>query len=44
MPIDVERLLKPREFCGIVGISYSTLKQWVREGKVKVLRRPKEHF
>ncbi|MCD6340597.1 MAG: IS607 family transposase [Desulfurococcales archaeon] len=32
------RLLKPREFCEIVGISYSTLKQWVREGRVKVLR------
>ena len=38
MPNDVERLLKPREFCEIVGISYSTLKQWVREGRVKVLR------
>jgi len=32
------RLLKPREFCEIVGISYSTLKQWVREGRVKVYR------
>ena len=39
MPNDVERLLKPRKFCEIVGISYSTLKQWVREGRVKVLRR-----
>ena len=33
-----ERLLKPREFCEIVGISYSTLKQWVREGRVEVYR------
>ncbi len=32
------KLLKPREFCEIVGVSYSTLKQWVREGRVKVLR------
>jgi len=38
VPRDAERLLKPREFCEIVGISYSTLKQWVREGRVKVLR------
>ena len=38
MPNDAERLLKPRKFCEIVGISYSTLKQWVREGRVKVLR------
>jgi len=38
VPRDAERLLKPREFCEIVGISYSTLKQWVREGKVKVYR------
>ena len=38
MPRDAERLLKLRELCEIVGISYSTLKQWVREGKVKVYR------
>jgi len=38
MPTGLERLLKPREFCKIVGISYNTLKQWVREGKVKVYR------
>ncbi len=33
-----ERLLKPREFCEIVGISYQTFKKWVREGKVRVVR------
>jgi putative resolvase len=33
-----EKLLKPREFCEVVGISYNTLKQWVREGRVKVYR------
>ena len=38
MSSSVEKLLKPREFCEIVGISYSTLKQWVREGRVRVLR------
>ncbi len=38
MSSGVEKLLKPREFCEIVRISYSTLKQWVREGRVRVLR------
>ncbi len=33
-----ERLLKPREFCEIVGISYQTFKKWVREGRVRVVR------
>jgi putative resolvase len=33
-----KKLLKPREFCEVVGISYNTLKQWVREGRVKVYR------
>ncbi|MEB2837151.1 MAG: IS607 family transposase [Desulfurococcales archaeon] len=33
-----ERLLKPREFCEIVGISYQTFKRWVREGRVRVVR------
>ena len=33
-----ERLLRPREFCGIVGISYQTFKRWVREGRVRVVR------
>ena len=33
-----ERLLRPREFCEIVGISYQTFKRWVREGKIRVVR------
>jgi excisionase family DNA binding protein len=33
-----EKSLRPREFCEAVGISYNTLKQWVREGRVKVYR------
>lgn len=33
-----ERLLRPREFCEIVGISYQTFKRWVREGKIRAVR------
>jgi excisionase family DNA binding protein len=40
MSSDFERLLKPREFCGIVGISYRTFKRWVSEGKIRVVRTP----
>jgi len=32
-----ERLLKPKEFCELVGIKYPTFKQYVREGKIKVI-------
>jgi len=32
-----ERLLKPREFCKLVGISYQTFKRWVREGRTTVI-------
>ena len=35
-----EKLLKPREFCEIVGISYQTFKKWVRNGRVHVVRLP----
>jgi len=35
-----ERLLKPREFCSLVGISYQTFKRWVREGRITVVRTP----
>ncbi len=35
-----EKLLRPKEFCEIVGISYQTFKKWVREGKVHVVRLP----
>jgi len=35
-----ERLLKPREFCSLVGISYQTFKRWVREGRIMVVRTP----
>ena len=40
MPADSEKLLKPREFCEFVGISYRTFKRWVSEGKIHVVRTP----
>ncbi len=35
-----EKLLKPREFCEVVGISYRTFKRWVSEGRVNIVRTP----
>ncbi|MEM1645842.1 MAG: helix-turn-helix domain-containing protein, partial [Ignisphaera sp.] len=29
----MERLLRPKEACQLLGISYSTLLRWIREGK-----------
>jgi len=33
----VERLLRPREACQLLSISYSTLLRWIREGKIRVV-------
>ncbi|ESQ23883.1 MAG: putative site-specific integrase-resolvase [uncultured Acidilobus sp. JCHS] len=33
-----ERLLRPKEVCQRLGISYPTLARWVREGKIKAIR------
>jgi len=33
-----ERLLRPKEVCRRLGISYSTLSRWVREGRIKAIR------
>jgi excisionase family DNA binding protein len=33
-----ERLLRPKEACQRLGISYSTLSRWVREVKIKAVR------
>jgi excisionase family DNA binding protein len=33
-----ERLLRPKEVCQRLGISYSTLARWVREGRIKAIR------
>jgi len=32
------RLLRPKEVCQRLGISYATLSRWVREGKIKAIR------
>ncbi|ADL19138.1 First ORF in transposon ISC1913 [Acidilobus saccharovorans 345-15] len=31
----MERLLRPKEACQLLGISYSTLLRWIREGKIR---------
>ncbi|MCC6016367.1 MAG: IS607 family transposase [Desulfurococcaceae archaeon] len=38
MPESSERLLRPGEVCQRLGISYSTLSRWVREGRIRVVR------
>jgi len=40
MPVDLGKLLKPREFCELIGISYRTFKRWVSEGRIHVVRTP----
>ena len=34
----VGRLLGPRVVCRMLGISYSTLLRWIREGKIRVVK------
>jgi len=34
----LERLLRPKEVCQRLGISYATLARWVKEGRIKVVR------
>jgi excisionase family DNA binding protein len=38
VPEPSERLLRPREVCQRLGISYSTLSRWVREGRIRAVR------
>jgi excisionase family DNA binding protein len=38
VPESSERLLRPREVCRRLGISYSTLSRWVREGRIRAVR------
>ena len=38
IPDVTERLLRPREVCQRLGISYSTLARWVREGRIRAIR------
>jgi len=38
IPGPSEKLLRPREVCQRLGISYSTLSRWVREGRIRAIR------
>ena len=33
-----EKLYKPREVCELLNISYKTLLNWIRQGKIRVVR------
>jgi len=33
-----ERLLRPKEVCSRLGISYSTLRRWVKEGRIRAVQ------
>ena len=38
IPGPSEKLLRPKEVCQRLGISYSTLSRWVREGRIRAIR------
>ena len=40
----MERPLRPREFCDIVGISYKMFLRRVQEGRVRVVRTPSGRY
>ena len=33
-----ERLLRPKEACKVLGVSYTTLRRWIKEGKIRAVR------
>ncbi|MEM4970822.1 MAG: IS607 family transposase, partial [Sulfolobales archaeon] len=33
-----ERLLRPKEACRLLGVSYTTLRRWIKEGRVRAVR------
>ncbi len=33
-----ERLLRPKEACRVLGVSYTTLRRWIKEGKLKAVQ------
>ena len=33
-----DRLLRPREACRFLGVSYVTLRRWIKEGKIKAVQ------
>ena len=39
-----EELITPKEFCTILGISYSTYRRWVVSGKIKVIKLPNGRY
>jgi excisionase family DNA binding protein len=38
IPESSEKLLRPKEVCQRLGISYPTLSRWVREGRIRAIR------
>jgi len=38
IPEPSEKLLRPKEVCRRLGISYPTLSRWVREGRIRAIR------
>jgi len=32
------RLLRPKEVCGLLGVSYPTLRRWIKEGRVRAVQ------
>ena len=36
--IETGRLLRPKEACQRLGISYGTLHKWIKEGKIRAVR------
>jgi len=33
-----ERLLRPKEACSLLGVSYPTLRRWIKEGKIRAVQ------
>ncbi|RLF22933.1 MAG: IS607 family transposase [Thermoprotei archaeon] len=33
-----ERLLRPKEVCKLLGVSYVTLRRWIKEGRIRAVR------
>jgi len=33
-----ERLLRPKEACRVLGVSYVTLRRWIKEGKIRAVQ------
>mgnify|MGYP000058803409 CR=1 FL=1 len=33
-----ERLLRPKEVCRVLGVSYVTLRRWIKEGKIRAVQ------